>query len=134
MPNYNNYFPTGYGYMYPQNQQPVAPTFQNDDFKWSIGKAGIDAYMLAPNSRVHFWDSEEQVIYVKTTDSTGRPTVQILDFTIRPNESQKANPLQANPAQSQYVTRAELEEILKNYKEVNTNEQSVASAAPNVQQ
>lgn len=89
MPNYNNYFPTGYGYMYPQNQPQMQNSNQDSDFIWVTGKAGADAYMVAPNSRVKLWDSESQTIYIKSADAMGRPSMQILDYTIRQNVFQE---------------------------------------------
>ena len=39
--------------------------------------------MVAPNSIVALWDSELQVIYLKSTDNMGKPTIQYLDYTVR---------------------------------------------------
>lgn len=128
MPNYNNYFPAGYGYMYPQNQPQMQNSNQDSDFIWVTGKAGADAYMVAPNSRVKLWDSESQTIYIKSADAMGRPSMQILDYTIRQNDIAKANPLQGSAPQTEYVTRAELEERLRQLKENTANEQSALSA------
>lgn len=127
MPNYNNYFPAGYGYMYPQNQQ-MPNNNRDNDFIWVTGKAGADAYNVAPNSRVILWDSDAQVVYIKSADAMGRPSMQILDYTIRQNDVAKANPLQGSAPQTEYVTRAELEERLKQLKENTANEQSALSA------
>lgn len=128
MPNYNNYFPAGYGYMYPQNQPQMPNNNRDNDFIWVTGKAGADAYNVAPNSRVILWDSDAQVVYIKSADAMGRPSMQILDYTIRQNDVAKANPLQGNAPQTEYVTRAELEERLRQLKENTANEQSALSA------
>lgn len=128
MPNYNNYFPAGYGYMYPQNQPQMPNNNRDNDFIWVTGKAGADAYNVAPNSRVILWDSDAQVVYIKSADAMGRPSMQILDYTIRQNDIAKANPLQGSAPQTEYVTRAELEERLKQLKENTANEQSALSA------
>ena len=50
---------------------------------WVKGEKGADNYNLAPNSLMPLWDSEKRVIYLKSTDFMGRPTTQILDYTIR---------------------------------------------------
>lgn len=50
---------------------------------WVQGENGANNYSLAPNSLIPLWDSERQTIYLKSTDFMGRPTTQILDYTIR---------------------------------------------------
>jgi len=50
---------------------------------WVNGKAGADTFMVAPNNTVPLWDLQEQVIYLKSVDGMGRPSMQILDYTIR---------------------------------------------------
>lgn len=50
---------------------------------WVNGEEGAKSYMVAPNSIVALWDSELQVIYLKSTDNMGKPTIQYLDYTVR---------------------------------------------------
>ena len=73
-----NYFPVGYQPAYPQqnNQQTQAMI-------WVSGEAGAKAYLVAPNQSVVLWDSEDQVIYLKSADASGMPSMKTLDYTIR---------------------------------------------------
>lgn len=48
-----------------------------------VNKSGVDSYMVAPNNTVPLWDIDEQVIYLKSADSMGKPSVKILDYTVR---------------------------------------------------
>ena len=50
---------------------------------WVNGEEVAKSYMVAPNSIVALWDSELQVIYLKSTDNMGKPTIQYLDYTVR---------------------------------------------------
>ena len=90
----NYYFPQGYQPMqyYPQNQQIVQqPQMQQPqpqqqavtDIKWVQGEAGAKSYMVAPNTSVTLWDSESQVIYIKSANASGLPTMTVIDYTIR---------------------------------------------------
>ena len=88
----NYYFPQGYQPMqyYPQNQQmvqqPQMPQPQQQastDIKWVQGEAGAKSYMVAPNTSVTLWDSEAQVIYIKSANASGLPTMTVIDYTIR---------------------------------------------------
>lgn len=48
-----------------------------------IRKSDVDSYNVAPNNTVPLWDMEEQIIYLKSADSMGKPSVKILDYTVR---------------------------------------------------
>lgn len=108
---YNNYFPMGYQpYYQPQmNQQSQAQTQQNSSIIWVQGEAGAKSYLVAPNTTVQLWDSENQVIYLKSADASGMPSMKILDYKIR----EAVQPMQQPQVVSQtpgaeYVTRDEL--------------------------
>lgn len=85
---YTPYFPQGYvpqGY-YPQQNNPQGNSFQNgtsSNLIWVQGEAGAKSYMVAPNQTVTLWDSEAQVIYLKSADASGMPSIKALDYTIR---------------------------------------------------
>lgn len=75
-----NYFPQTYQ-AYPSNaQNPII---------WVQGEAGAKSYMVAPNQTVQLWDSEAQVIYLKSADASGMPSIKTLDYTIRGGSPQK---------------------------------------------
>lgn len=52
---------------------------------WVVGKASADAYPMAPNGKVMLMDTQEPVVYVKTTDSLGRPSIVVFDLVERAN-------------------------------------------------
>lgn len=57
----------------------------NNYFPGSIWVRSEDVanFMVAPNNTVPLWDIENPIIYLKSADSMGRPSVKILDYTIR---------------------------------------------------
>ena len=98
---YQNYYPQYNGYNQMQNQQQV----QNNNIIWVSGEAGAKSYLVAPNTTVQLWDSEAQVIYLKSADASGMPSMKIIDYTIR----DAAQPtVQSNNAVS-YVTKNEFD-------------------------
>lgn len=110
---YNN-FPVGYQpaqIYYPQQYNPQSQG--NNSIIWVQGEAGAKSYMVAPNSTVQLWDSENQVIYLKSSDASGMPSMKILDYTIR-ETSQPAAPVMAS---QEYVTREELAAFEKKIRE-----------------
>ena len=98
---------------------------------WVQGEEGARAYMVAPNGTVPLWDSEEQVIYVKSADNLGRPSMRILDYTIRDLPKDEITTLKEEIA--------ELKEQLKSMKGVQNesiisadeSEESDADVKPN---
>lgn len=104
---YNNGYPASYQQMYvpqPQYQHNV-----NNGIIWVQGEAGAKSYLVAPNSTVQLWDSENNVIYLKSADSSGMPSIRILDYTIRENTPQTAKNALRND--SEYVTKEEFEKF-----------------------
>ena len=84
MAYYNGGFPATYQQMAPQ--YPVMQTPQQapqNGLIWVQGEQAAKSYLVAPNSTVQLWDSEEKVIYLKSADASGMPSMKILDYTIR---------------------------------------------------
>lgn len=108
---FNNGFPINYQPTYMPQQQaympqmPQAQQQQSNGIIWVSGEAGAKAFMVAPNTTVQLWDSEDQVIYLKSADASGMPNMKILDYTIRQAGNQQAAHALM---QSDYVTRDEL--------------------------
>ena len=114
-----NYFPQTY-------QQPIYYPTQTNAFStqqsvganqpnaqsalnWVQGEAGAKSYLVAPNSTVVLWDSEQSVIYIKSADATGMPSIRTLDYTIRGNEVKPT---------ANYVTEADFDELKKEIDEI----------------
>lgn len=77
--NSGNYPAAGYtGQAFPQpaQQQPVG-------LNWVQGEGAAKASYVAPGCTVPFFDSDDQIIYIKSVDANGMPTMEILDYTIR---------------------------------------------------
>ena len=93
MAYYNGGFPATYQPMVPQYQPPVMQTPQQvpqsagNGLIWVQGEQAAKSYLVAPNSTVQLWDSEEKVIYLKSADASGMPSMKILDYTIRGDAS-----------------------------------------------
>ena len=92
-------FPATYQQYYPQYPSNINQQ-QNNPIIWIQGIEAAKAYQTAPNSTVVLFDSEEQVIYLKSSDMQGRPSMRILDYTIRSEAPKTAqNALAGNNAQ-----------------------------------
>ena len=112
---YYNGFPASYQPVFPQYQAPVMQTQQqtNNGIIWVQGEAGAKSYLVAPNTTVQLWDSEQKVIYLKSADASGMPSMKILDYTIRGEETAAA------PA-AEYATKDDLKALEEKIRDLET--------------
>jgi len=96
---YYNGFPANYQPIYqtPQYQPPVMQTPQPQyqapqqaqqpaggvSIVQIQGENAAKSYLVAPNSTVQLWDMDAGVIYIKSADASGMPSMKILDFKVR---------------------------------------------------
>lgn len=111
MAYYNNGFPVNYQpyYQAPNYQQNTQQQMQGNGIVWVSGEAGAKAYLVAPNTSVALWDSEANVIYIKSADSAGMPSMKIVDYTMRDTNARRA---EMSP-QGDFVTKDDLLPIRK---------------------
>ena len=110
MAYYNGGFPATYQQMYPPVMQTQQQAPQNG-LIWVQGEQAAKSYLVAPNSTVQLWDSEEKVIYLKSADASGMPSMKILDYTIRGGESAQAVPA------AEYATKDDLKALEEKIRE-----------------
>ncbi len=106
MAYYNNYPYQPVSYAPMQNPQQN----QQGGIIWVQGEAAAKSYLVAPGSTVQLWDSEEKVIYLKSADVSGMPSMKILDYTIRGDSP-------AAPA-PEYATKDDLNALAEKVKEL----------------
>lgn len=114
-PNYQPYPQYQNQYTPQQTQYNPQPTQQNNPLIWVSGEAGAKAYLVAPNTTLPLWDSESQTIYLKSADSSGMPSMKILDYTIRDN-TQTQTPIIEKDDSLDYVTHEELKKLEREIK------------------
>lgn len=128
--NYGNYNPyqsyqTGAPYQttypqmnYPSNYQTAVPMNQpqqqtnNAGFVWVQGEAAAKAYPVAAGNSVLLMDSDAPVLYMKSTDNTGKPLpMETYDLVKRNPVSYQMQqaPQQPQIDLSEYVKMSDLE-------------------------
>lgn len=105
--NYQPYNPNAYN-LYTANMGSGQPN-QSTGLKWVQGEAAAKSYPIAPGNTVDLWDSEAQVIYLKSADASGMPSMKILDYTIRETNTGKVNTIQT----ADYATKEDVISIQK---------------------
>lgn len=112
-------FPATYQPMFQAQQYQVPQQQQNQQggLIWVQGEAAAKSYMVAPGNTVQLWDSEEKIIYLKSADPSGMPSMKILDYTIRGEEKEQ-------PA-VEYATKEDLNALAEKVKELSRRKKVV---------
>lgn len=138
MPIYgNSYYPATYQaptqpqtYPYPQYSQagqsmqmPMQMSGQaqmpnNSSIIWVQGEVGAKAYPVAAGASVILMDSEENRFFIKSTDASGMPLpLRVFTYT---EEVATQRSYDSGHDTGDYVTRKELEEMLRNLRNTDT--------------
>lgn len=78
---------------YGQMQQPMMSQAQMQQpteaspIIWVQGEAGAKAHMVAPGNSAVLWDSENPLIYIKSADAAGMPSMRIIEWKERGSTS-----------------------------------------------
>ena len=78
----------------PMVQQMQTPT-QTNDMIWVLNENEATSYPVAPSNSVVLWDKNEPIIYVKSVNNQGMPSMRVLYFEERnttPSNSPKNAP------------------------------------------
>lgn len=150
MPGMNNpYMPNGYmnnafqaqqtNPMMTQPQMPQIGAQQPVNGLTRVtGMEGAKAYQMPPNSVAALFDDSYDIMYVKSTDGAGFPTIRVFDFF----EHKEEAPVQQQPVNVEnFATKQELEtleneikqvkEMLSNGKQPVPEQQSATANEPN---
>lgn len=91
-----------------------------DELRVVNGKASAEQFFMYPNSRVLLLDSNCDRFFIKQTDSAGVASIRTYEFKEVEEEPK-----------DQYITRRELEELMKQY-ELNPKQQMAEQSAANI--
>ena len=105
-------------YSYPQYQQPKM--IAGDELKFVNGIESARQYQLYPNSKAILMDANEDKFYLVESDASGISTIKTYRFELEPEPA----PIDLN----NYITRQELEEVLKKYELTSKQSKSTDAA------
>ena len=110
-------FPATYQPMIQAPQYQAPQQNQQGGLIWVQGEAAAKSYMVAPGNTVQLWDSEEKIIYLKSADPSGMPSMKILDYTIRGEEKEQQAVV--------YATKEDLDALAEKVKELSRRKKVV---------
>ena len=111
-------------YYNPQmNNQQIFPQEQTQNLIRVNGIDGAKTYQMPANSTVALFDSNEDIMYIKTTDGAGFPSIRTFNFVeITQNEKSSGS--------QDYISRQEFEEFKKEL--MNNGKQSISRSKSNL--
>lgn len=111
-------------YYNPQmNNQQIFPQEQTQNLIRVNGIEGAKTYQMTPNSTVALFDSNEDIMYIKTTDGAGFPSIRTFNF-VEITQSEKSS------VNQDYISREEFEEFKKEL--MNNGKQSISRSKSNL--
>ena len=66
----------------PVQQMPVQTPTSNDMI-WVLSEVEAQSYPVAPNNSVILWDKNNDVVYIKSVNAQGVPSMRVLDYKER---------------------------------------------------
>ena len=82
----------------PMMQQPVQqmPTMPqptpSNDMIWVLSEVEAQSYPVAPNNSVILWDKNNDVVYIKSVNMQGVPSMRVLDYKERTADNAPKTP------------------------------------------
>ena len=73
----------------PMQQMPMTQQMPVNDMIWVLSEVEAQSYPVAPNNSVILWDKNNDVIYIKSANMQGVPSMRILDYTERAENAPK---------------------------------------------
>ena len=84
--------PYNYSPYYQRTYNPYVPTADHGyqtDMLWVLNEAEATAYPVAPNASVVLWDKSNPIIYVKSVNAQGVPSMRVIEYKDRSVEPPK---------------------------------------------
>jgi hypothetical protein len=129
---YNNYFPNNYYPQYYGNQNAPqmaqnAQQTSSGNLLWVQGEAAAKAFPVASGQSVLLMDSEDSIMYIKSTDQSGMPQpLRVFEYKERTQTAHNA-PASSPKASDEYVSRKEFEafrdDVRKEFKGIHFEEE-----------
>lgn len=101
-----------------QPQMQVAPTQNTNDMIFVLNENEASSFPVLPNNRVVLWDKNQKTFYVKSANAQGIPSMQIYDFTERPQNAPQTPTEHACQCGDKFVTKEEFKALEGKYDEI----------------
>lgn len=116
----------------PMMQQPIQqmptmaqPTPSNDMMIWVLSEVEAQSYPVAPNNSVILWDKNSDVVYIKSVNAQGVPSMRVLDYTERSDNAQKPSKTHVCTCGDRYIPKEKFNELEAKFDELKAKVESL---------
>lgn len=102
----------------PNFQAPIQNVSQSNDMIWVLNENEASSYPVAPNGTVTLWDKNEPIIYIKSVNMQGVPSMRILDFTERVQNAPKTPEKHDCQCGDKFATKEQLNALQGKYDDI----------------
>lgn len=74
--------------------QTMAQPTQTNDMIWVLSEVEAQSYPVAPNNSVILWDKNNDVVYIKSVNMQGVPSMRVLDYKERTSDNAPKTPVE----------------------------------------
>lgn len=122
-----NYAPQGYaGQQRTPQQTEIQSIAADNSMIWVLGKAEAESYPVAPNNSVVLWDKSQPIIYVKSANMQGVPSLRVLDFVERSETSENTPESHVCKCGDKFVTKGDFEALERKFDELAVKYEALA--------
>lgn len=103
-----------YGYQqYPQTNQLFYPPVQqqNSGIIWVQGENAAKAYPVSAGQSILLMDSEDSIMYIKSTDQSGMPHLRVFEY------KERIGTHKDTPQTTEYISREEFNKFREEIKD-----------------
>ena len=101
-----------------QPMQPTQMSAPTNDMIFVLGQNEAESYPVLPNATVTMWDKNQKTFYIKTANAQGIPSMQIYDFTERPQNTPQTPTEHVCKCGDNFVTKEEFKALQGKYDEI----------------
>lgn len=113
----------------PIQQIPVqnAPQFTpSNDMIWVLSEVEAQSYPVAPNNSVILWDKNSDVVYIKSVNAQGVPSMRVLDYIERtPEIAQKRTETHKCTCGDRFIPKEKFNELEAKFDELKAKVESL---------
>lgn len=74
--------------------QTMAQPTQTNDMIWVLSEVEAQSYPVAPNNSVILWDKNNDVVYIKSVNMQGVPSMRVLEYKERAADNGSKKPVE----------------------------------------
>lgn len=111
-----------------QNTPIVSPTQMSvtNDMIWVLSQVEAESFPVAPNNSVTLWDKNNDVVYIKSVNAQGVPSMRILDYVERtPEIAQKRTETHKCTCGDKFIPKEKFNELEAKFDELRAKVESL---------